>query len=192
MTRLRGSARGLVAIINDILDASKLEAGQMTIEAVEFEFHDVIHQAVGLRAPKAEEKGLALSCDIDAPLCSRFHGEPTRLRQLINLIGNAIKFTAEGSVAVTARRLDAQGEETIVRIEVADTGIGICQTGKAKLFENFSQADDAGKHEEEKAPTQRQPAACVRRHALANLLSSLPSRAPEYAIVSASENVFKR
>lgn len=109
MTRLRDSARGLIAIINDILDTSKLEAGQLAIETVEFDLDKVIRQSVELLASKAEEKGINVGCNVHASLSGHFRGDPTRLRQvLINLIGNATKFTEQGSVTVAARRLETR------------------------------------------------------------------------------------
>lgn len=144
MTGLSSSARGLVEIIDDILDTAKLESGHVAIEALPFELDKVIRQSVDLLTPIAEQKGLSIACDIAPSLASPVLGDPTRLRQvLVNLINNAVKFTAQGDVRVAAHRLDTAAGEAFVRIDVSDTGIGIADEAKARLFQNFTQADDS-------------------------------------------------
>jgi len=132
------SAETLLDVINDILDISKLEAGRVTIERVDFDLEALVEGAVELMAPAANAKGIEIGADIALSLRGRFKGDPTRLRQvLVNLLGNAVKFTEHGFVGVEV-------EETLdglVRVSVTDTGIGIAGRDLPKLFEKFSQAD---------------------------------------------------
>ena len=132
------SAETLLDVINDILDISKLEAGRVTIERVDFDLEALVEGAVELMAPAANAKGIEIGADMALSLRGRFKGDPTRLRQvLVNLLGNAVKFTEHGFVGVEV-------EETLdglVRISVTDTGIGIAGRDLPKLFEKFSQAD---------------------------------------------------
>ena len=136
------SAKALLIIINDILDVSKLEAGRVTIESIEFDLDSLVRDVVALLQPRAAEKGLRLVVDIDPAAQGRFRSDPTRLRQvLLNLIGNAVKFTAAGEVRVRLRRESESEVGVKLRLEVIDTGIGIPVASRARLFEKFSQAD---------------------------------------------------
>jgi signal transduction histidine kinase/CheY-like chemotaxis protein/HPt (histidine-containing phosphotransfer) domain-containing protein len=140
------SAEGLLAIINDILDFSRIEARRMEIEAVEFDLPTAVEDAVELVADAAEARGLELLCLIDPDVPGAVRGDPRRLRQvLLNLVGNAIKFTAHGHVAVRVRLDESEGAPadpgTIVRFEVVDTGIGIPREAHRRLFQSFSQVD---------------------------------------------------
>ncbi len=136
------SAKALLIIINDILDVSKLEAGRVTIESIEFDLDSLVRDVVALLQPRAAEKGLRLVVDIDPAAQGRFRSDPTRLRQvLLNLIGNAVKFTAAGEVRVRLRRESESEAGVKLRLEVIDTGIGIPVASRARLFEKFSQAD---------------------------------------------------
>jgi len=139
---VRDSADGLMVILNDILDMSKLEAGRVDLESVEFDLREIVESAIEILAPRAWEKRLALECFIQPDLPPAIAGDPTRLRQiLLNLIGNAIKFTDLGGVTVEAR-LDADDPtQERLRIEVIDTGIGIPQHAQPLIFEKFTQAD---------------------------------------------------
>jgi CheY-like chemotaxis protein len=141
---VRGSADALLAIINDILDISKLEAGKVEIEAIDFSFADLAEEAVQLLSPLAEEKGLAMTCTI-SPLARRpFRGDPQRLRQvLLNLLSNGLKFTEQGGVDLDVRGWTAVGDRTRVRVEVRDSGIGVDDAQKTRLFQNFQQADSS-------------------------------------------------
>ena len=140
MTRvIRGSARSLLTIINDILDFSKIEAGKLNIETIPFALGDLVDDVGELLVSRAEERGLELVIDIDPSLPEHRLGDPTRLRQiLLNLGGNAIKFTEHGTVAMRVRA--GQGRD-VVRFEVEDTGIGLTEAQQTKLFEPFVQAD---------------------------------------------------
>jgi signal transduction histidine kinase/CheY-like chemotaxis protein/HPt (histidine-containing phosphotransfer) domain-containing protein len=136
------SGQHLLSVIEDVLDISKLEAGRMALETVVFRFSDVVNTAVDLLRPKAAEKGLALETSIDPGIAQNFIGDPTRIRQvLVNLIGNALKFTDKGSVAVSARYVANPDGTPAVRVEVKDTGIGISDEAQKSLFRTFTQAD---------------------------------------------------
>ena len=140
--QVQRSADSLVTIINDILDFSKIEAGKLTLEAVDFDPREALHDAIDVVAPSAQAKGLELVCDVPADLPGQIRLDPSRWRQmLLNLLGNAVKFTATGSVRATLA-IEPSGEgEPLLRVTVADTGIGIKREALARLFEPFSQAD---------------------------------------------------
>ena len=144
---IRQSADALLTVINDILDFSKIEAGKLDIEAISFDLIDVIESAADLMATRAEEKSLDLLVDIDTRLPNRLIGDPSRIRQIVlNLASNAIKFTEEGRVEFRVRVVDGAGDETEpvrVRVEVIDTGIGLTEEQKGKLFQAFAQADSS-------------------------------------------------
>ena len=136
------SADSLLVIINDILDISKLEAGKVELEEIDFSLETMVEDAVELLSPRVHQKSLEITSNLDEAARRRLRGDPTRLRQvLLNLLSNALKFTERGSIAVevTARAVDPG--RTAVRIEVQDTGIGLSVEAKAKLFPKFQQAD---------------------------------------------------
>jgi PAS domain S-box-containing protein len=140
---IRDSADSLLTIINDILDISKLEAGRLVLEAIDFDLKKLVEETVGLMAPKAGEKGLVLSHEVDERLSVPLLGDPTRLRQIVlNLIGNAIKFTPRGRVTVEASCTEQRQGIAALRVEVADTGSGIPPEAAARLFTKFTQADE--------------------------------------------------
>ena len=142
---VRDSAEALLALINDILDISKLEVGKVDLEAMDFDLLDMVEGVVGLLGPKSHEKGIELGVFVDPAARGGFRGDPTRLRQvLLNLVGNAIKFTERGGVAVevTVRPGCGKGSRRL-RFEVADTGIGMSEEVRNNLFKNFSQADSS-------------------------------------------------
>src|SRR5499427_9378726 len=126
---VRDSAESLLALINDILDISKLEAGKVELEIMDFELRDMVEGVVGLLAPKANEKGIDLGACVDPAASGGFRGDPTRLRQiLLNLVGNAIKFTERGGVSVEVTVQPESTEEVRrLRFEVTDTGIGMSE-----------------------------------------------------------------
>jgi signal transduction histidine kinase/CheY-like chemotaxis protein len=139
---LRESGRTLLAIINDILDFSKIEAGRLTLDKIDFDAAALAGEICDLLRPQAAEKGLALevdaAADLPAPLC----GDAYRLRQvLMNLLGNAVKFTSSGSVRVELRWQPSAGDAVRLQIAVRDTGIGIAPEMQARLFAPFVQAD---------------------------------------------------
>ena len=144
LERVRAAAIGLLAIINDILDASKIEAGKMTVEAVDMDLRRTIEEAAGLLVPAATAKGLSLTCMIAPDVPAQLMGDPVRVRQtLVNLVGNAVKFTDAGAITVEARVLRRASSHVVVRVSVTDTGIGVPPERQAGLFESFAQGDDS-------------------------------------------------
>jgi two-component system, sensor histidine kinase and response regulator len=139
-----GSAKALLSLINDVLDLSKIEADRLELEHVEFDLRDVIYETVACMALQSAVKGIELivNVGIDVPIMAR--GDPGRLRQIVmNLMGNAIKFTHEGHVVLDATgTVDDHGRLTL-RIEVTDTGIGIPADRLDRLFKTFSQIDSS-------------------------------------------------
>lgn len=139
---VRLSADALLDLINDILDLSKLEAGKVELEAIDFSPPMLAEDVVELLAPKAVEKNIEIACYVDASAQAPLLGDPMRLRQvLLNLTSNAIKFTETGHVAVEVRATELDHGRRRLRVEVQDTGIGLNAEQKAKLFQNFQQAD---------------------------------------------------
>ncbi|WP_165982731.1 hybrid sensor histidine kinase/response regulator [Dankookia rubra] len=141
----RDSADALLTVINDILDISKLEAGRVELEEVDFDLVALVEDCAALLAPQAADKHIDVSVFVDPALPVHMRGDPTRLRQvLLNLLSNAVKFTATGSVALQAVPEAAdQADAGAVRFEVRDTGIGIAPEVQARLFDKFSQADNS-------------------------------------------------
>ncbi|HET7270724.1 MAG TPA: response regulator [Rubrobacter sp.] len=140
---VRISGENLLTIINDILDFSKIEAGRMELEVIDFDLRDTVEEAVALFAERAHAKGLELASLIEPEVSTGLMGDPGRLAQVLtNLIGNAIKFTEEGEVVLLVSLAEERGlEETVVRFEVRDTGIGMSEEQRSRLFRAFSQAD---------------------------------------------------
>jgi signal transduction histidine kinase/ligand-binding sensor domain-containing protein/DNA-binding response OmpR family regulator len=139
------SAENLLTVINDILDFSKIESGKMELEYRDFELRTCIEEVLDVFAGKAVEKGLDLIYQIDAKVSTHIMGDPTRLRQiLINLVGNAIKFTEKGEIFIKVGLEDFQNVEKVkLKFEVVDTGIGIPKEKRDKLFLAFSQVDSS-------------------------------------------------
>ena len=139
---IRQSGEALLAIINDILDFSKIEAGKLSIEPIPFDLRLAIDEVVELLAARAEEKGLALAFRFQPDLPSRFVADAGRIRQIVvNLAGNAIKFTQRGHVLIDITATARADGVTTVRIAVEDTGIGLTPEAKQRMFRKFSQAD---------------------------------------------------
>ncbi|MFO1014676.1 MAG: response regulator [Caulobacteraceae bacterium] len=139
---VRVSADCLLGIINDILDISKLEAGKVELEEIDFSLPTVVEDVVELLSPKAFEKNLEIACHVDAGARRTLQGDPNRLRQIVlNLLSNALKFTETGYVAVEVTTVQDLGGRSRIRLEVQDTGIGLDDSAKAKLFQKFQQAD---------------------------------------------------
>ncbi len=140
---VQSSSEALLTVINDILDLSKLEAGQMAIEDVDFYLREVVEGVAEILSIRAQKKGLELTCYVDPALPSRVRGDPTRLRQvLVNLVGNAIKFTERGEVTIQVEQttVDMPGRVGL-HFSVADTGIGIPGHQQSRIFDPFAQAD---------------------------------------------------
>ncbi len=139
---VRSSGASLLGVINDILDFSKIEAGKLDLERIDFRLQDVMEEACDVVADRASQKSLDLTCFVDPELPVWMRGDPARLRQIVlNLLGNAVKFTHEGAVSLTAFTEAAKNGDVAVRVEVADTGIGIPEEARGKLFEAFRQVD---------------------------------------------------
>ena len=140
---IRRNARHLLELINDILDLSKIEAGKMKVERIECELPQLIGDVVSLMRPRAMEKGLDLKCTFAGPIPKKMMTDSLRLRQiLVNLVGNAVKFTEAGHVELRVSCTRKDGEAR-VRFDVNDTGIGITHEQMARLFQPFNQADES-------------------------------------------------
>ncbi len=138
---IRVSAESLLSIINDILDFSKIEAGRLEFEECPFDISTLVEGVADILAPKAVGKKLELSVLVAPDLRGEFKGDPGRIRQvLMNLASNAVKFTEQGSVSIQATRFELNGREQM-RVDVIDTGVGIPEQAKARLFTMFTQAD---------------------------------------------------
>ncbi|REK29586.1 MAG: response regulator [Planctomycetota bacterium] len=136
------SAESLLRLLNDILDFSKIEAGKLELESVEFSLQSCVGKAVKLLTVRAADKGLELACRIDPDIPDRLIGDPTRLRQIIiNLVGNAVKFTDEGEVVLEVVPDSLTADSARLHVAVRDTGIGIAPEQQQKIFDAFSQAD---------------------------------------------------
>ena len=136
------SADSLLTVINDILDFSKIEAGKIDIEAINFNLRDCLEATLKTMALRTDEKGIELLCEIGAKVPEVVEGDSNRLRQvLLNLIGNAVKFTDKGEIAVRVEISGEEGDQRIVEFTVSDTGIGIPAEKQKLIFDPFSQAD---------------------------------------------------
>jgi PAS domain S-box-containing protein len=139
---VRASGEALLSLINDILDFSKIEAGRLDLEILDFDLQDLLDDFVASMALRAHDKGLELLCGAAADVPERVSGDPGRLRQILtNLVGNALKFTHEGEVAVAVSRLQQDAGGVALRFAVRDTGIGIPADKIPLLFSKFTQAD---------------------------------------------------
>ncbi|AEF81994.1 hybrid sensor histidine kinase/response regulator [Leadbettera azotonutricia] len=140
-SQVKFSAEVLLSLINDILDFSKIEAGKMELEHIDFDLEQTIEQAVEMISMEAHRKGLSIATDVPLEACIIIRGDPNKFRQiLINLAKNAVKFTKEGGVTVTAQ-LTELGKQEAIRVSVHDTGIGISEEARSRLFTTFMQAD---------------------------------------------------
>ncbi len=139
---IRQSANSLLTILNDVLDLSKIEAGKLEIEVIDFDLRVTVESIIDIIIVKSKEKELEFSCFIDPEVASLLRGDPGRLRQvLINLVNNAIKFTKKGEVAVNVSMESETNSHSTLRFSVRDTGIGIPADRMNILFQSFSQAD---------------------------------------------------
>jgi PAS domain S-box-containing protein len=136
------SGETLLTIINDILDLSKIEAGQLTLEDIPLDLHEILRDTVSLMNTSARNKGIYLSLGLRSDVPRAVRGDPTRLKQVLNnLVSNAIKFTAKGGVTVSAVVVSADDRLARIRFSVRDTGIGIAAEAATRIFEPFRQAD---------------------------------------------------
>lgn len=142
LTLVRESAESLLALVNDILDFSKIEAGKLAIDSAQFDLHELLGDTLRAMAVRAHHKGLELACRIRQGVPIAVIGDPTRLRQIIvNLVGNAIKFTERGEVVVEVDCRSRWNDEVLLHFGVTDTGIGISEEKRTLIFDAFEQAD---------------------------------------------------
>jgi PAS domain S-box-containing protein len=136
------SAEGLLSIVNDILDFSKIEAGRTDLEKIDFDLSALLRSVSELQTARANEKCLTIETEIAADVRPRLHGDPLRLRQVLNnLLGNAIKFSDHGQIRIVVRVEREAADEMMLRFDIADCGVGVPLEKQAKIFEPFSQAD---------------------------------------------------
>jgi len=144
LAAVKKSGDALLTVVNDILDFSKIESGKLDLESIPFELHDCLSEAVKSMALAAHQKGLEIVYRIAPEIPGRLIGDPSRLRQIaVNLVGNAIKFTERGEVALQVSQETGDGEAVHLHFRVRDTGIGIPRDKQARLFEKFYQADSS-------------------------------------------------
>lgn len=138
---LRSSGEALLDILNDILDFSKIDAGKLEVEVAAFDLRKLVEDVADLMALKAQEKNVEMLCFIEPDVPTRLQGDPNRLRQvLVNLVGNAVKFTAQGNVSLSVSLQDPP-DTAALRFEVADTGMGIPESKRPLIFHPFFQVD---------------------------------------------------
>ena len=139
---VRNSGESLLSIINDILDFSKIEAGRLELETVAFDLNGALGEVTEMFGESVQRKGIELTALVLEGVPQYVEGDPVRLRQiLVNLLGNAIKFTSQGEVMLRVSLSGEEGEEVLLRFSVTDTGIGIAPEAQARIFDSFSQAD---------------------------------------------------
>jgi len=139
---INASAKTLLALINDILDISKIEAGKIAIEQADFDLHALINSTAKMLSPQAENKGLKFNIHISPEIPFLLRGDEQHLRQIIiNLISNAIKFTQNGSIEIYLSLVSSTDNKTRIMFEVIDTGIGIADESRSRIFDKFTQAD---------------------------------------------------
>ncbi len=144
LNTVKDSADTLLALINDILDFSKIEAGKLALELIDFKLRDTLEDTVLSLALRAHQKNLELACQLPLDLPDALVGDPCRLRQIVvNLVGNAIKFTERGEVVLRAEAWPADGPDLMIHFAVSDTGIGIPKAKQQMIFEAFTQADSS-------------------------------------------------
>ena len=142
LTMVRSSAESLLTILNDILDFSKIEARKLDLENIEFHLRDALEAAILPLSLRAAQKGLELACHVFPDVPDAMLGDPTRLRQVvINLIGNAIKFTPQGSVLLRVEKSSVTEDEAVLHFAVVDTGIGVPPEKQKDIFQAFTQSD---------------------------------------------------
>ncbi len=141
MSAIKDSSENLLVIINDILDLSKIEAGKIDFEQISFSLNDTVKLVDTTLKYKVEEKGLEMFIELDPSIPEMVIGDPVRLSQvLLNLAGNAVKFTAKGTIVIRTRKLKEENEKLWVEFSVIDTGIGIAENIAPRIFESFTQA----------------------------------------------------
>jgi two-component system sensor histidine kinase RpfC len=144
MVRTIGSSgRSLLALITDLLDFSRLEAGRTPAAVVDYDLHELLHRVRSMLSVQAREKGLELSIHASARTPYRLRGDARHIQEiLLNLAGNALKFTAEGGIVIAVHATALESDRARLRFEVSDTGIGIAPEARERIFESFTQADE--------------------------------------------------
>ena len=141
---VKSSADSLLSLLNDILDFSKIEAGKLDFETIDFLLRDTLDDTIKVLGLRAQQKGLELACQVLPEVPDGLQGDPTRIRQIVvNLVGNAIKFTAEGEVVVHVEVQEESEDEVLLHFSVRDTGVGIPLSKQQSIFEAFTQADNS-------------------------------------------------
>jgi two-component system, sensor histidine kinase and response regulator len=144
LSTVKSSAEALMEVINDVLDFSKIEARRLDLERVELDLRETVGDAAKLLALRASEKGIELACHVRPDVPQVVLGDAGRLRQvLLNIVGNAVKFTNQGEVVVRASVEEVDGDRTTLRFDVSDTGIGIAPDKQRQIFQAFTQADSS-------------------------------------------------
>jgi two-component system, sensor histidine kinase and response regulator len=144
LNMVKGSSDSLLQVINDILDFSKIEAGKLELDPVSFGLRDTLQDAAKALSVRAAQKGLELACHVDTEVPDYLLGDPLRLRQIVlNLVGNALKFTEQGEIVARVQVDKLSGEDLTLRFAIRDTGIGIPLEKQSAIFESFTQADGA-------------------------------------------------
>ncbi|MFO7707735.1 MAG: response regulator, partial [Desulfobacterales bacterium] len=139
---VRSSAYALLSIINNVLDFSKIEAGRLELERTAFNLEQLLEESLKIMAMKAHSKGVELACRLAPDVPDRLIGDTTRFRQvLLNLVDNAVKFTARGEVVVSVRLSSQSGEQVVLQFMVADTGVGIAPEQQRRIFDAYDQGD---------------------------------------------------
>ncbi|MGQ9792676.1 MAG: CHASE4 domain-containing protein [Anaerolineae bacterium] len=142
LTMAQASAETLLALLNDILDLSKIEAGRLELDQVDFDLRQVVEQVIDIIAPRAAQRNLELTCRVDPAVPLYVRGDPLRLRQiLVNLAGNSVKFTEQGEISVDVTLVDQDAEKVEILCSVSDTGIGIPPDKLELIFDSFVQVD---------------------------------------------------
>ena len=142
LSKIQMASRSLLGVINDVLDVSKIEAGEMTLDEAPFRLDELLHELREWMAPQAEAKGLVMTLEADADVPRELQGDVQRIRQIFtNLLSNALKFTESGRIALNIHALERGPERVLLRCEVTDTGMGIPPAVQARLFAPFTQAD---------------------------------------------------
>ena len=144
---IQASSEGLLGLVNDLLNFSKIEAGQLELEAISFDIHDITSQVAAMLMLRAQNKGLRLNCSIDEQVPVWVEGDPTCFRQiLINLVSNAVKFTEQGTITIGLTRSASEPPDAFtcnLHVRVSDTGIGIAPEQLGRIFQKFVQADSS-------------------------------------------------
>jgi len=144
---IRTSAESLLALVEDILDLSKIEAGRLLLRPRDFHFREMVGEVVRLLAPQAVAQGIELRLDVRPEVPDELHGDPMRLRQvLINLVSNAVRHTRQGLVVVAVESRHGKGGTPVIRFEVRDTGTGIRPSVQARLFRPFARSESSASH----------------------------------------------